>query len=140
MPPRSLLAAAAATTVLLAFVPAVSEAATVDTAPTREITGAATGLNTAYDVAVDGAGNRYVSNLLGNSITVYAPTATGNVAPIRTISGAATGLGIPTGVADRLRRHAVRRQQRSRHGDRLCARRRAATPRRSAPSPGRRPC
>ena len=99
MPSRSLLAATAAGALLIAGLPAATQAATVDTPPTREITGGATGLDSAYDVAVDGAGNRYVSNYLGSSITVYAPTATGNAAPIRTISGAATGLGNPTGVA-----------------------------------------
>ena len=99
MPSRSLLAAAVAGVVLLAGVPAVTEAATVDTAPTRNITGAATGLSSPFDVAVDGAGNRYVANWLGDSITVYAPTATGNATPVRTISGPATGVDNPTGVA-----------------------------------------
>jgi DNA-binding beta-propeller fold protein YncE len=69
-------------------------------APLRTISGAATGLNSPYGVAVDIVNNEVaVTNLSGNSVTVYARTANGNVAPLRTISGAATGLNSPTGLA-----------------------------------------
>jgi len=41
----------------------------------------------------------FVTNYLGNSITVYTRTADGDIAPIRTISGGSTGLSRPTGYA-----------------------------------------
>ena len=69
-------------------------------APLRTISGAATGLNGPYGVAVDIVNNEVaVANLGGNSVTVYARTANGNASPLRTISGAATGLNSPTGLA-----------------------------------------
>jgi hypothetical protein len=69
-------------------------------APLRTISGAATGLNGPYGVAVDIVNNEVaVANLGGNSVTVYARTANGNASPLRTISGAATGLSGPFGLA-----------------------------------------
>ena len=69
-------------------------------APLRTISGAATGLNSPYGVAVDIVNNEVaVTNLSGNSVTVYARTANGNASPLRTISGAATGLNGSTGLA-----------------------------------------
>ncbi len=73
-------------------------------APIRIISGASTELSNPWGVALDTAGNLYVTN--SNSITVYAPGAGGppgspaaNVAPLRSISGARTGLQGPIGVA-----------------------------------------
>jgi hypothetical protein len=68
-------------------------------APTRTITGGATGLTGAIYDAVDAAGDLYVVNAHANSVTVYAPGANGNVAPIRTISGANTTLTQPYAIA-----------------------------------------
>jgi len=43
----------------------------------------------------------FVTNAVGNSVTVYTRTASGNTAPLRTLQGPATGLNGPTGlVAD----------------------------------------
>jgi len=64
-------------------------------APARTISGINTGLNSPAGIALDSAGNLYVTNNSGNSITVFAPGATGNVAPARTISGGSTGLSLP---------------------------------------------
>lgn len=40
-----------------------------------------------------------VTNLTGNTVTIYSRTASGNTAPLRTLSGPSTGLSQPTGVA-----------------------------------------
>ncbi len=57
-----------------------------NTAPSKTLSGAATGLSDPYDVAVDSSGRMYVANL-NNDITVYAANwAGGNTAPIRTIT------------------------------------------------------
>ncbi len=80
--------------------PGQARAATpVDVAPTNTIEGSNTGLADVAGLAVDAAGNRYVSNEFANTIRVFAPGATGNAAPIRTIAGAATQLSFPNGVA-----------------------------------------
>ncbi|HEY3729142.1 MAG TPA: putative Ig domain-containing protein [Solirubrobacteraceae bacterium] len=68
-------------------------------APTRKISGAATGLHAPIGLASSNTGVLYVSNRGANSITVYAASANGNAAPIRTIAGASTGLAAPEGVA-----------------------------------------
>jgi|SRR5271166_1197661 len=72
-------------------------------APSRNITGAATGLGFPRRIVIDATGNLYVANAPGggspHSITVYAAAATGNVAPIRTIMGANTGLTGVNGLA-----------------------------------------
>ena len=60
--------------------------------------GASTGLNGPTGIALDAAGNLYVANTLGNSITVYAPGASGDAAPVATISGGHTGLNGPIGI------------------------------------------
>jgi hypothetical protein len=52
--------------------------------PARLTAGAATGLDMPVAAARDAAGNIYVANAHGNSITEYAPTANGNAAPVRT--------------------------------------------------------
>jgi len=74
--------------------------ATGDVAPTRSISGVATGLLGPTGLALDGANNLYVTNPIGvnHSVTVYAAGASGDVAPIRTISGGSTGLNSPRGV------------------------------------------
>ena len=68
-------------------------------APIRAIQGPNTGLNGANGIALDGAGNIYVANVLANTITVYARGASGNVAPIRSIAGPRTGLTAPYKIA-----------------------------------------
>lgn len=67
-------------------------------APTTTISGALTGLVNPSGVALDTAGNIYVSDAGAKSVFVYAPTASGNVAPIRTIAGALTGFVSPSDV------------------------------------------
>ena len=62
--------------------------------PRRTISGTRAGLNDPEGMAFDRAGNLHVANILGNSVTVYAPGATGD-APLRTISGGRTGLNSP---------------------------------------------
>ena len=69
--------------------------ATGNVAPTRNISGAATGLGFPRRVNFDTSGNIYAANAPasgGHSITVYNPSANGNVAPTRTIAGAKSGL------------------------------------------------
>ncbi len=70
-----------------------------DVAPVQEIGGAATGLNTPSDVALDASRNMFVANFGNNTVTVYAAGATGNVAPTATIAGSNTGLASPFGIA-----------------------------------------
>src|SRR5207249_8412524 len=62
------------------------------------IAGGNTGLNGPFGIALDGAGNIYVSNG-GNSITVYAAGASGDATPTATIAGGNTGLNFPFGIA-----------------------------------------
>src|SRR2546427_8678105 len=62
--------------------------------PTATIAGDNTGLFGPVGIALDGAGNIYVTS--GNSIMVYAAGASGNAPPTATISGSNTGLGTPT--------------------------------------------
>ena len=68
---------------------------TVNLAPTATIVGGNTDLASPEGIAVDAAGNIYVANYEGNTITVFAAGANGNVAPTATIAG----LISPTGVA-----------------------------------------
>lgn len=72
--------------------------ALIDTAPVREISGGATGFGEPRDIALDAAGNHYVSNTGLSTITVHSPTASGNAVPTRTIAGPLTGLSFPVGV------------------------------------------
>jgi hypothetical protein len=68
--------------------------------PTRQISGAATGLGHPSGLQTDGAGRLIVSNSSPASITVYnAATANGNVAPAATISGANTTFVSPNQIA-----------------------------------------
>ena len=53
----------------------------------------------AAGLAVDAAGNLYVSDYTAKAIYVFAAGATGNTAPIRTIAGSATGLVQPYGIS-----------------------------------------
>ena len=58
-----------------------------------------TQLNTPRGLALDSAGNIYVTNASGiDTITIYAAGKFGNVAPINIISGAHTGLNLPHGI------------------------------------------
>ncbi|MGZ4876665.1 MAG: hypothetical protein ACXVIO_00600 [Candidatus Angelobacter sp.] len=65
--------------------------------PTRQITGAATGLGQPVGLQIDGSGRLVVANSSPASITVYnaAATANGNQAPVATISGSNTGFVSP---------------------------------------------
>jgi DNA-binding beta-propeller fold protein YncE len=75
--------------------------ATGNTAPKRNLVGAATGLNGPSGVVVDELNNELivVNASMPYSITVYPRLATGNTAPLRTITGASTLLNVPRGVA-----------------------------------------
>ena len=72
-------------------------------APTRVISGSNTGLGDPTGVALDSAGNLYVSNPGPHkpsvSIKIYAAGANGNIAPTRTIVGKSTQLQQPMYVA-----------------------------------------
>jgi hypothetical protein len=76
-----------------------SGTASGNVAPLRTIVGPATGLNAPIGLALDSSGNLYVSNSLGNSITVYSPGANSNTPPARTISGNLTSLNVPQFIA-----------------------------------------
>jgi DNA-binding beta-propeller fold protein YncE len=73
-------------------------------APKRTISGASTGLNYPWGIAVDTVNNEIIvvnNNYFSAfySISVYDRIASGNAAPKRTISGASTGLSSPFGIA-----------------------------------------
>jgi len=76
-------------------------AANGNVAPSRTVSGAATGLAFPRRIVADAANDLYVANASATpeSITVYAPQPNGNVAPIRTIQGANTILTGPDGIA-----------------------------------------
>jgi Fibronectin type III domain/SMP-30/Gluconolactonase/LRE-like region len=77
-----------------------AEGANGDAAPVATISGADTGLDGSYGVAVNASGDTFVANYANNSVTEYAPGANGDAAPVATISGSNTGIdGSPTGVA-----------------------------------------
>jgi len=65
--------------------------------PTATIAGGNTGLLFPFGVALDRAGNIYVST--SNRINVYAAGASGNATPTTTIEGGNTGFRNPTGIA-----------------------------------------
>jgi hypothetical protein len=72
--------------------------------PALTLTGQVTALFAPNAIAIDTAGNAYVTNLATGpggtgSITIYAPGVSGNAAPSATISGIATLLAEPQGVA-----------------------------------------
>ena len=75
-----------------------------DVLRTDTIMGSRTGLNNPDAVAVDAAGDIYVTNFgaatpATASITIYAPGATGDATPTATIAGSNTGLSTPQGIA-----------------------------------------
>src|SRR5438309_347181 len=72
-------------------------AAGASATPVATIAGDNTGLNYPLGIALDGAGNIYVTNWGTNSITVYAAGASGNATPTATITSA--GLIQPRGIA-----------------------------------------
>jgi hypothetical protein len=85
-----------------------SSSGTLNEAPSTKIAGTSTsdvtGLNVPSGVALDLAGNIYVTNegtLNGatDSITVYSAGSSGNVAPRSTITGSNTELAVPQGIA-----------------------------------------
>lgn len=78
----------------------VLEQRDINLTPLQTISGSATRLNGPAGITVDPYTREiYVSNSMGNSITVYPLATNGNIAPLRTISGSATGLNGPFGVA-----------------------------------------
>jgi sugar lactone lactonase YvrE len=68
-------------------------------APSKDITGNATGLSVPLGIAVDRAGNIWVTNSGTSSITEFPAGATGDIAPINTVQGSATFLSSPVGIA-----------------------------------------
>src|ERR1700720_1607009 len=66
--------------------------------PTSDISGNVTGLSSPQGIAVDNAGNMWVTNTTTSSITEYSAGSTGNVAPINTVQGNATSLSSPVGI------------------------------------------
>jgi hypothetical protein len=71
-------------------------------APTQNIVGSSTGLGLPDDLAVDSAGNIFVTDSqssVGPAVLEYASGATGNVAPIVTLDGSNTTFNEPEGVA-----------------------------------------
>lgn len=70
-----------------------------NTPPVASITGSKTAMNYVEGVAMDSRGDLYVTNLVSNTITVYASGSQGNVAPIRTIGGSETQLSVPWSLA-----------------------------------------
>ena len=85
------LAALGAALALVLPVTGTAHADTVGSAPSRVISGGATGLSFPAGVTRGPGGQWYVANG-GGSITVYASGANGNATPVRTIAGANTGL------------------------------------------------
>ena len=69
--------------------------------PYEWIHGHLTKLDDPIGIAIDAAGNMYVSNSVANTITVYRPGADGDPRPIETIKGSNTGLLTPVGLAIR---------------------------------------
>src|SRR5437870_3279206 len=74
-------------------------AARGSTTATGTSAGGNTGLSAPFGIALDGAGNIYVTNPSGVSIIVYAAGASGNATPVATIAGGNTGLNHPFGIA-----------------------------------------
>jgi hypothetical protein len=70
-----------------------------DVKPARTIAGPATKLNRPYALSFASAGNLFVTNSEGNSVTVFSGSANGNVAPLRIITGNNTELTDPAGIA-----------------------------------------
>ena len=68
-------------------------------APAQQIFGSATGLAIPLGIAVDTAGNIWVTNSAVSSITEYPAGSTGNQAPINTVQGSSTFLNSPVGIA-----------------------------------------
>jgi hypothetical protein len=85
------------TTLCLAASP-LSLGGDVNKAPKSYLFGSSTGISSPTGVALDAAGNRYVANLHGKSVTIYQASASGNSAPLRTIKGSNTTLVGPRSV------------------------------------------
>lgn len=67
--------------------------------PIRTIAGSNILLQCPAGMGLDAAGELYVADPCGGSISVYAPESDGNAAPVRTIAGSNTGLNGPFAVA-----------------------------------------
>jgi len=77
-----------------------SRTANGNIAPTRTLSGAATGLAHPTGIVADTVNSELVvGNNFGQSVTVFGVSASGNTAPTRTLSGTATGIAFPAGVA-----------------------------------------
>jgi secreted PhoX family phosphatase len=67
--------------------------------PMSNIFGGNTEIDQPFGIAVDPAGNMYVTNSDANSVTIFSAGSTGNIAPIATIADPNTGLDNPLGIA-----------------------------------------
>jgi hypothetical protein len=76
---------------ILVFAPAASG----NTAPIAQISGAATTIMFPEGMAVDANDNIYVSDCTDQAVLVFAAGSNGNVAPAATIKGASTTLTCP---------------------------------------------
>ncbi len=70
----------------------------INATPIRQISGTATTLNSATQIAVDAAQNIYVANKQGNDILIFSSTESGNAPPAGTLTGTATEISLPSGV------------------------------------------
>ncbi len=70
-------------------------------APLTDLSGSATGLGGAVDLARDPQGLLWVPNIFAStpSLTAYAATATGNAVPAASLAGPSTGLATPAALA-----------------------------------------
>jgi hypothetical protein len=78
--------------------PTATPAYFTNLAPSATIAGASTLLINPTGIALDTAGNIYVSDSGRKAVLVFGPTANGNVAPLQNISGSNTGFVSPTDV------------------------------------------
>lgn len=70
-----------------------------DTKPIGAVTGPDTGLSEPEGLALDPAGNIYVTNFGNSSLTIYPPNSSNDATPGATIVGPDTGLFEPQGIA-----------------------------------------
>lgn len=80
---------------ITAYAPAATGIVPANETPFLTLSGAATGLNAPFGVAIDAFGRLWVGNSGSNTVEVFAGNAFGNTAPLFTFSGANTGLAAP---------------------------------------------